>query len=114
MKDKRVEELESEEMWDFDKAERLAPVKDSRAVVSVGFRQSEFQTVAAEAERRGMKVSTFIKTAAIERASPAVSGVHISLGGVGGGTFAASTKFSSVTRAVSPAKQHTVEEQTVA
>ena len=48
MEDKRIEELESEEMWDFDTAERLAPVKDSRAVVSVGFRQSEFQTVAAD------------------------------------------------------------------
>ena len=114
MEDERIQELESEGTWDLDKAERQAPVKDSRVVVSVGFRGSEFQMVGESAERHGMKVSTFIRAAAIERASPAVSGVHISLGGVGGGTFAVSTEFSSETRAVSPAKDHTVKGHTVA
>jgi hypothetical protein len=63
--DKERKELQSPESWAWERAESRPPRKRPRAVVSVAFNRDDFETVAAFAERAGMKVSEFIRSAAI-------------------------------------------------
>jgi len=65
MDDKEREELQNPESWDWERAESRPGRKKPRAVVSVAFRRDDFETVAAFAERAGMKLSEFIRSAAI-------------------------------------------------
>jgi hypothetical protein len=65
MDDKEREELENPESWDWERAESRPGRKKPRAVVSVAFNRDDFETVAAFAERAGMKLSEFIRSAAI-------------------------------------------------
>lgn len=65
-------ELQNPENWDFEKADVRPGVKKSRAVVSVAFTREDFELVARAAEEFGMKVSEFIRAAALDRAQPNV------------------------------------------
>jgi hypothetical protein len=65
MSDKEREELQNPESWDWERAESRPGRKKPRAVVSVAFNRDDFETVAAFAERAGMKLSEFIRSAAI-------------------------------------------------
>ena len=63
-------ELEDSTNWDLDHSEELEPSgRKARAVVSVGFDGQDFATVSQAARASGMKVSQFIRAAAVERAS---------------------------------------------
>lgn len=63
--DKERKELQSPQSWDWERAESRPPRKKPRAVVSVAFNRNDFETVANFAERAGMKVSEFIRSAAM-------------------------------------------------
>jgi len=65
------EDLQNEETWDLDAAERREPVANRRAVVSVAFASKDLAVVSAAARESGMKVSEFIREAAVERANGA-------------------------------------------
>ena len=62
------EDLQNPETWDFESAERASRVKKSRAVVSVALSGAELDEVSAAAEQLGMKLSEFIRKAALDRA----------------------------------------------
>ena len=66
------EELQNPDNWDFEKAEAKPGVKRGRAVVSVAFSRDDFERVAEFAEAFGMKVSEFIRGAALDRAQTTV------------------------------------------
>lgn len=61
-------DLESPEQSDFERAARRRGVRVPRAVVSVAFRREDFELVAAAAERANMKLSEFIRAAALAAA----------------------------------------------
>ena len=62
-------ELESAEEWDLENAELVRPEKKARAVVSVAFSRADHDRVAKSAEELGTKISTYIRQAALEKAS---------------------------------------------
>lgn len=65
MKDRDSKELHDPESWDWEHAQSRAGRKKPRAVVSVAFSRSDFERVAVYAERVGMRVSEFIRSAAL-------------------------------------------------
>lgn len=66
--DKReLVELEDEETWDFGQAVVHPPSKTARAVVPVAFGPGDFERVAAYARERGIKLSDFIRQAALDK-----------------------------------------------
>jgi hypothetical protein len=65
MKDRDSKELHDPESWDWEHAQSRAGRKKPRAVVSVAFSRSDFERVAVYAERAGMRVSEFIRSAAL-------------------------------------------------
>jgi hypothetical protein len=65
MADKEQEELENPKTWDWERAETRPGRKKPRAVVSVAFNRDDFEAVAVFAERAHMKLSEFIRSAAI-------------------------------------------------
>ena len=67
MDERELIELENEETWDFDQATVHPPSKTARAVVPVAFGRGDFERVAAYARDRGMKLSEFIRQAALDR-----------------------------------------------
>ncbi|HET7035438.1 MAG TPA: hypothetical protein VFI42_07135 [Thermomicrobiaceae bacterium] len=67
LSDKQLRELENPETWE-EKGEVHPAVKNPRAVVSVAFSRDDFGRVAEAARERGMKLSAFIREAAVERA----------------------------------------------
>ena len=67
MTDKRLKELEKEENWDYEHAQRRPGHKKARAVVSVAFPRDDFDEVASQAERAGKPVSTFIRDVVLRR-----------------------------------------------
>ena len=54
--------------WDFERAERRSSTRRPRAVVSVAFSADDFDHVATVAEALNMRVSEFIRTAALASA----------------------------------------------
>jgi hypothetical protein len=68
MNDDEISQLQAEDEWDFETAERQQAPRSRRAVVSVGFRPAEFAVVAAAAETRDQPLSQFIREAALTRA----------------------------------------------
>ncbi len=62
------DDLSNPSNWDFSSAEERTPVKQSRSIVSVAFAQEDFELVAGRAEQMHMKLSAFIREAAIEKA----------------------------------------------
>ena len=65
MKDRESKELHDPESWDWEHAQSRAGRKKPRAVVSVAFSRGDFERVAVHAERAGMRVSEFIRSAAL-------------------------------------------------
>ena len=63
-----IKDLDREDAWDFEGAKNRPGVKGARAVVSVAFARDDLQLVSEEAERCGMRVSEFIRTAAVKEA----------------------------------------------
>jgi hypothetical protein len=63
------EELQDGDSWDFESAQELPRERAARAVVSVAFAAEEFGVVSEAARGAGMKVSRFIRQAALERAA---------------------------------------------
>lgn len=62
------QELEKTENWDLENAERRPGSSQARAVVSVAFPRGDFERVAAAAERAKMRLSEYIRRAALEKA----------------------------------------------
>lgn len=79
--------------WDYATPTHHEPTKSPRAVVSVAFSRAEFDAVTAEAQRRGMKLSAYIRetTLRCQPTRPAVSISH-SLGGIITGTRTLATR----------------------
>ena len=65
MANKEQEELENPKTWDWERAETRPGRKKPRAVVSVAFSRDDFETVALFAERAQMRLSEFIRSAAL-------------------------------------------------
>lgn len=65
MADKQQEELENPKTWDWERGETRPGRKKPRAVVSVAFNHDDFETVALFAERTQMRLSEFIRSAAL-------------------------------------------------
>ncbi len=66
------EELRDESMWDFENAEQLPPPeRKARAIVSVAFPGADFDYVSQAARNADVRLSHFIREAAIEKASAA-------------------------------------------
>ena len=68
MNKKELTELESDETWNHDRGELRPPVKNRRTVVSVAFPRDDLETVGRAAEQRRMKLSEFIRRAAVDQA----------------------------------------------
>ena len=63
------EELRDESTWDFENAEQLPPpARKARAIVSVAFPGADFDYVSEAARNARMKISHFIRAAALEKA----------------------------------------------
>lgn len=65
MTDAEEKHLQDPKTWDWERAEARPGRKKPRAVVSVAFGRDDFETVARYAERAGMKLSEFIRSAAL-------------------------------------------------
>jgi len=65
---KEEDRLANEKTWDFNSAERRGPVAGRRAIVSVGIPSDELGLISTAARQSQMKVSEFIRGAAIEKA----------------------------------------------
>jgi hypothetical protein len=111
MDDKEREELQNPESWDWERAQARPGRKKPRAVVSVAFKRDDFEIVAAFAERAGMKLSEFIRSAAIGCAEGKMMVVFLTSGtpGAGGGGLLSlpavtqmSTKVDSLERSEEP------------
>ena len=85
MDDKERGELQSPETWNWERGEIRPGRKKPRAVVSVAFNRDDFETVAAFAERAGMKLSQFIRSAAIGCAEGKMMVVFLTSGSPDGG-----------------------------
>ncbi len=71
------EELQDESMWDFEDGENLpAPVRKPRAIVSVAFPGEDIGIVSAAARNADMKLSHFIRAAALEKAAAVAPTVY--------------------------------------
>lgn len=69
MNKKELTELESDETWDHDRGELRPPVKNRRTVVSVAFPRHDLERVGRAAEQEDMKLSEFIRRAAVSQAT---------------------------------------------
>jgi hypothetical protein len=83
--------------WDFDNAEIRPPVRGRRAIVSVAFPAEDFQVVAKTAEALGMKLSEFIREAAVSRTRQADSSPTTVIAGVSMG-IVVEAKLAPVTK----------------
>lgn len=71
-------DLQDESTWDIDEAEHLPPPeRRARAVVSVAFPGETFELVSRAARSAGMKISQFIREAAVEKATSDVLSFHL-------------------------------------
>lgn len=68
MSDQAIEDLQREDEWDFEHAERQHAPRGARAVVSVSFKSQDFARVTAAAREGGQPTSQFIREAALARA----------------------------------------------
>ncbi|MHB8574132.1 MAG: hypothetical protein ACYDCQ_02255 [Dehalococcoidia bacterium] len=73
------ESLQDPQNWDWSQAERRPGSGASRAVVSVAFPATDFDLVSEAAERMGVKLSQFIRAAAVEKARPHTESLRILL-----------------------------------
>ena len=83
MKDKDSKELRDPENWDWEHAQSRPGRKKPRAVVSVAFSRDDFDRVAVCAERADMKLSEFIRSAALQCAGGTGGSSSVSVGSQG-------------------------------
>jgi len=76
--DRELEELQNPDNWDNEQIEVREPVKNPRSVVSIAFQADDFRRVSRYAREHGMKISEFIRAAALEKTHRAASQVSIS------------------------------------
>ncbi len=102
--DKKRQQLQNPESWDWDHAEGRPGRKKPRAVVSVAFKREDFETVATFAERVGMKLSEFIRSAAIGCAEGKMLVAFVTSGSpdAGGGGLLSLPAVTAVNREVGP------------
>ena len=77
MTEDEIRELESEDQWDFDRAEALRASKPARVVVSVAFSREDFERVAEYAARQKMKTSEYIRHAALALTKSSVEPTYV-------------------------------------
>lgn len=65
----KAKRLEESGDWDFEMAESRPPVRGRRAIVSVAFPPDDLTLVARSARNEDMKLSEFIRLAAVEKAT---------------------------------------------
>ena len=73
--------IDTRDDYDLDNAEVGRGVKSPRAVVSVSFPREDIEAVGDAAEKAGMKISEFIRTAAMEKASGFQPGTSVAWSG---------------------------------
>ena len=72
MDDAEIAELRDDpEMWDYEHPEYPPPVENPVAVVAVRFDADDFTTVARCADELGMKLTEFVREAALEKVANA-------------------------------------------
>ena len=103
MADKDEKRLQDKQTWDWDRAEARPARKKARAVVSVAFNREDFETVALYAEHAHMKVSEFIRSAALGCAEGRYFVVVPSAGSPGAGSTVTLFPPPSPTSAPAPA-----------
>ena len=81
MMEKQNTDPEDSRNWDLDNPTKSGPVKNRRTVVSVSFPSSDFQVVAAAADKAGLTTSQFIREAALAKASPVYAEAVVSWAG---------------------------------
>src|SRR5215217_7345095 len=82
MDEDELKELQDPNTWQDMEDDKRPPVKPSRVIVSVAFPRSDFDLVSEAADEHGMKMSEFVRNAAIERARATVAeSVAVSLSG---------------------------------
>ena len=74
-------ELQDPESWEDAEDAVRPPVKSPRAVVSVAFNREDFERVAEFARQQDMKISEFIRHAALEQVSPRRDSAVVSVSG---------------------------------
>ena len=95
MEDKEIKELEAAGAWALEDATPGRRTKPARAIVSVAFTREDFDLVSESAEQAGMRTSAFIRTAALERASPVGHLIDVSTGTAG--VFVAQAELPPIT-----------------
>jgi len=90
MDEKELKELQDPNNWEFDETPPEAPPRRGRAVVSVAFNAEDFDRVSRHARASGLRLSEFIREAALDRttAPGARAEFEITSGGLGGILFA--------------------------
>ena len=78
LRDMSDEELQDESTWDMENVEEQLPTPErkARAVVSVAFPAEDIGIVSAAARNADMKLSAFIRDAAVERANALTPTTH--------------------------------------
>ncbi len=91
------EELQDESKWDFENAEPLPPqaARKARAIVSVAFPGAAFDCISAAARNANMRLSQFIREAAMEKAATVTPTLYLNA------VPTETQGFSSVTQKVS-------------
>ena len=84
--------------WDLEVAEVKPPVKKARTVVSVAFNRHDFDVVGSCAAQMGLPTSTFIRQAALEKASQPAETISLEWTGLSAGSFGTATDFAPNTR----------------
>lgn len=82
-----LSEMQSPETWDFaDDAESRQRPRKSRAVVSVAFPAHDFERIVQHAAAQGLKVSEFIRSAALASVAGTTARTtsHVALMSAGG------------------------------
>ena len=111
--DEELKELEDPDAWDLENLEPAVRTRSPRAVVSVAFNAVDFDRLAAAVERSGKKLSTFIREAAMERASPSPKTTTFESFGGTSGSFAVSAMLGPVSAVYSqPTREERAEEPT--
>jgi hypothetical protein len=66
--DEELQELEDPATWDWESAERRQSSANARSAVQVTFSQPEFEELAAYTELYGLRLTDFIRRAALDAA----------------------------------------------
>lgn len=67
MDDDELRELQDPSNWDYENAQRVAPVDDAGAVIAVRFTAAEFERVAQQAAQARMTLASFVRAMVLER-----------------------------------------------